>query len=498
MTVVSGHIIQEGSPVTVGEVGSVLGSSAKTVTKLCQSPNINRYARFKPYAFGGVLPEGITRQIISAANFGTAPMPLDFSQLPTSGEPTSTSLDAVEQAWEQWRPPTGKSADNEPCRLGDFRGYDHQAKADIAAVEFGNKWDSTSSQALRDGWLRATVRFAEGEDFRVFLSDFTYDGTALQDMYLTLLVVKRYKLSTGGYEWSRRYFAAQSTSPLRMLRPSGSASVQIDLSGVTDAAINAFGLNSDGSVSTDHVVAVGLAPRMLGLADGFGTPQLIDAGGTLPSLVSLNMYAAPTGSVRYRAMLGTAESSGVADKEFFDVSGYLTVSQGTAYGQTTAAWATVSGVRGIMVYVGGQFSLFPSSAAQTGYSDKGRFKITISVAAVRPDGTAEWSAEKVIMSPEGMREYAFTVEDGVVGDITVDGTKVGNGAMNGTTDALLSPLDGGIFIPYDDATAEVTVYADTEGYPTGDMYGKQYWPQLADRSEGSLSWSVEIFNGNLS
>lgn len=493
MTVVSGHIIQEGSPVTVSEVSEVLGTSVRSVTGLCRSESINRYARFKPYAFGGILPDGITRQIISAANFGTAPKPLDFSQLPTAGEPTSITLDAVEQAWEQWRPPSGKSADNEPCRIGDFLGYDHLAKADIGSVEFGNKWDSTSPQALRDGWLRATVRFAEGEDFRVFLSDFTYGGTELQDMYLTILVIKCYHTSATGREWTRRYFAAQSQSPLRALRPSGSASVDIDLSGVPDTVIDAFGLNSDGSISTDHVVAVGLAPRMPGLADGFGTPQLIDAGGSLPSLVSLNMYAAPTGSVRYRAMLGTAESSGVADKEFFDVSGYITVSQGTAYGRTTAAWATVGGRRGVTVNVGGRFALFPSTAAQTDYGDKGRFKIGIVAVVTGSDGSAVWADDRVIITPAGMREYVIDVRNSAVGDITVDGVKVGSGPMNGAVDATLQPLEDSIFIPFDDTSATVMVYCYTEGYPTGDMYGKQYWPQLTDRGEGGTGWSVDLY-----
>lgn len=497
MTVVSGHIIQKGSPLSISEVGEVLGTADRTLAGLCRNANINRHARFKPYPFGGLLPDGITTDIIEAASFGIAPKPLDFGQLSdVDTTPTAEQLAAVEQSWEQWRPPSGKKDDNEPCRLGDFRGYDHHAKADIANVAFANEWIDSSSQALRDGWLRATVNFNAGEDFRVYLTDISHNGAALEDMYLTLLVVKAYHYGSYGenISWAQKYFAAQSSQPLKLLRPTGSASVEIDLSEVTDAVIAEFSANANNSSSSDHIVAVGLAPKMDGLADSDGAPQLIRAGGTLPQLISLNMYNSPLRCVRYSTMLGTAEQSGVVVKEYFDVTGYVTVKQNSQAGKTSASWATVNGQRGIMVNIGGQFALTPTTIAE-GHSGDGRFKLNIVATATGADGETV-SESRVIVTPVGMRDYTFVVSNGTVGSIYTGGEVVGSGAKNDVTDATLKFLYGGIFLPFAGNTANVTVNCTVEGYPTGGMYGKQYWPRLIDRGD-NYTWSAELLDNTI-
>ena len=497
MTVVSGHIIQQGSPLSISEVGEVLGTADRTLTGLCRNASINRHARFKPYPFGGLLPDGITTDIIEAASFGIAPKPLDFGQLSdVDTTPTAEQLAAVEQSWEQWRPPSGKKDDNEPCRLGDFRGYDHHAKADIANVVFANEWIDGSSQALRDGWLRATVNFNDGEDFRVYLTDISHNGVKLQDMYLTLLVIKAYHYGSygGNISWAQKYFAAQSSQPLKHLRPTGSASVEIDLSNVTDEVIAEFSDNANNSSSSDHIVAVGLAPKMDGLADSDGVPQLIRADGALPQLISLNMYDAPLHCVRYSSMLGTAEQSGVVVKVYFDVTGYATVQQNSQAGKTSASWATVNNRQGIRISIGGQFALTPTAIAE-GHSGDGRFKLNIVATATGADGETV-SESRVIVTPEGMRDYTFVVSDGTVGSIYAGGEVVGSGAMNGVTDATLNPLTGDIFLPFAGNTANVTVNCTVEGYPTGGMYGKQYWPRLIDYG-GYLTWSAELLSRNI-
>ncbi len=490
MTVVAGHIIQEGAPTSVTEVARVLGSPARSVIALCQSPEVNRYARFKPYAFGGILPGGMTREIVEAGNFGMEPATIDLYSLLGAGTVSDADLDGCDVLWSQWVAPSGKYADMEPCRLGDFCGYDHHAKADIAGLSFGNKWDGTSSQALRDGWLMATLDFNKGEDFRVYLTDFSYNGVKLEDMYLTILVVKRH-FTGAEYRW-RYYFAAQSNDPLRLLRPAGSASVVIDLSEVTDTVMDSFMLNSDGSKSSEHVVAVGLAPKMAGI-EGGGVPVLLEAGEDgLPELVSLRMNDSEVRSVRYSTMLGTAASSGVVDEERFDVVGYLLWAQN----KTTARFVTVNGQRGIAVSVGGMLWLYPSSQAQMEYNTRGRMKVVFTAMAVGTDGAAEFSDERVIVSPVGMIEYNIAISDGVVGDITSGNHAEGYGPMNGVNDATLRPLDGDIFIPFESDTAEVTVYCYTEGYPTGEMYGKRYLPVMIDRADVDVSsngrWSADL------
>lgn len=498
MTVVSGHIIQRGSPLSVSEVGEVLGTADRTLTGICRSAAVNRHARFKPYPFGGILPDGITENIIKAANFGMSAKLLDFTKLPSDNAmPTASQLAAVEQAWTQWRRPTGKQADNEPLRLGDFSGYDHLAKADIGSVTFDNQWVEGSWQALSDGWLRATVNFSEGEDFRIHLSDFSYNGTALEDMYLTLLVIKAHRYGSGGnsISWTQKYFAAQSSQTLKQLRPTGSATVEIDLSKVSDGVIAEFSANENYSSSSDHIVALGIAPKMDGLADGFGVPQLIHAAGALPQLISLNMYDSPLHCVRYSSILGTAEQSGAVDKEFFEVGGHLEVAQNTAYGKTAASWATVDGQRGIMVRVGGQFSLMPLQSAQDSYPDRGRFKLDIIAVAKAADGTTV-SDSRVIVTPVGIQEYVVAVNNGTVDTIKVFGQTVSTGPSSGANDATLKFLDGGIFLPFAGNSATVTVRCSTEGYPTGNMYGKQYWPLLKDQG-GNFTWDAELLNTNI-
>lgn len=498
MTVVSGHIIQRGSPLSVSEVGEVLGTADRTLTGICRSATVNRHARFKPYPFGGILPDGITEDIIKAANFGMAAKLLDFTKLPSdSAMATASQLAAVEQVWTQWRRPTGKQADNEPLRLGDFSGYDHLAKADIGSVTFDNKWVEGSPQALRDGWLRATVNFSPGEDFRVYLSDFSYNGTALEDMYLTLLVIKahRYGSSGNSISWTQKYFAAQSSQTLKQLRPTGSAAVEIDLSLVSEAVMASFMADSDNlGQSSGNAVAVGLAPKIEGLTDEDGAPQLITAAGTLPQLVSLNMFDEPMGTVNCSAMLGTAESSGAVVKEYFDVTGYVEVRQNSQVGQTSAAWATVDSQQGIRVRVGGQFALMPTTIAE-GHSGDGRFKLNIVATATGADGESV-SESRVIVTPEGMREYTFGVSNGTVGSIYAEGEVVGSGALNGVNDATLKSLSGGIFLPFAGTAASVTVNCTVEGYPTGTA-NKQLWPALHDRG-GYQSWSAELLSKSIS
>lgn len=481
----------------MSEVAGVLGTATTTFSGLFNSASINKYARFKPYPFGGILPDGITEGIIKAANFGMASKLLDFTKLPSDNAmPTASQLAAVERAWTQWRRPTGKQADNEPLRLGDFSGYDHLAKADIGSVTFDNKWVEGSPQALRDGWLRATVNFSEGEDFRVHLSDFSFNDTALEDMYLTLLVIKAHRYGNGGnsISWTQKYFAAQSSQPLRQLRPTGSATVEIDLSTVSDAVMASFMADSDNlGQSSGNLVAVGLSPKIEGLTDADGAPQLITAAGVLPQLVSLNMFDEALGCINCSAMLGTAESSGVVIKEYFDVTGYIGVQQNSQVGQTAAEWTTVDGQWGIHVRVGGQFALMPTTIAE-GYSGDGRFKINIVATATGSDGETI-SESRVIVTPQGMRDYNFVVSDGTVGSIYAGGEVVGSGALNGVNDATLKPLSGGIFLPFTGTSATVTVNCTVEGYPTGTM-NKQLWPRLHDRG-GYQSWNAELLSKNI-
>lgn len=46
-------------PIMIGDLQAALHSGYTDVTALCQLPSLNKYSRYKPYAFGGILSNGL-------------------------------------------------------------------------------------------------------------------------------------------------------------------------------------------------------------------------------------------------------------------------------------------------------------------------------------------------------------------------------------------------------------------------------------------------------
>lgn len=494
MAIVNGHIIQAGGPVAVNEVQRVLATSASSVAALCTHTKINRYAKFKPYNFGGILPQGITDTIIEAYSHGMKPTLINYDPA-TAATPNSRSVLKCETPWKQWQAPNGNYP-SQPYRLGDFRGYDHKALPDIAKVTFMDANGGTNGSLMRDVKLTATLNFNPGDDARVFITGCIYNGTSLRDLYLTMLVVNRYN-DGQVWKWGRYCFAAQSDRTLYQGRAGASSAngnipydVTIDLSGASDEDIIQKFCASDNLGS--HLIVIGLAPKMSGIADADGKAIMLETFGHIPDIVSLNMWKETVGSVEYNAQLGSQASSGVVTVETFEVVGGLRVLQGNSYPATTAKFTTKNGVPGVEVNIGGRFILGPRST-----NAEGRFKVSVVVSIGNENDTA-FSDAYVFFSDKGIKQYEISINNGIVT----------GAAMLSTSDGTMleqneQELNGPIFVPYSESSGILAVDIWAEGHKTTDRSagsgGVEYLPVLVNYNDKvtDLSFGYNRWDGTL-
>ena len=169
-------------PVAVSDVMAVLGTAETRISALCRHPAINRFARCKPYNFGGILRDGITESIRRAGNFGMAPALLGIGYIEQT---------CLTPPWGQWTPPEG-TYPSRPCRLGDFDGYNHLAEKYITGFELRSSAGPQHTLPIygnpqypqAEAGLTARIFTDNTADLR--LSDFAVNGVSLGDMYLTI------------------------------------------------------------------------------------------------------------------------------------------------------------------------------------------------------------------------------------------------------------------------------------------------------------------------
>ena len=169
-------------PVAVSDVMAVLGTAETRISALCRHPAINRFARCKPYNFGGILRDGITESIRRAGNFGMAPTLLGIGTIEQT---------CLTPPWGQWTPPEG-TYPSRPCRLGDFDGYNRLAEKYITGFELRSSAGPQHTLPIygnpqypqAEAGLTARIFTDNTADLR--LSDFAVNGVSLGDMYLTI------------------------------------------------------------------------------------------------------------------------------------------------------------------------------------------------------------------------------------------------------------------------------------------------------------------------
>lgn len=186
------------APVNIQDVSRMLGEVALDVGALCTSDKICKYSRFKPYAFGNMLP--LTDAQRKSANYGMTPKFIKIITAPTD--------DMGIAPWEQWIKPS----EDGWKRLSDFNGYTHNAKKSVTSVNIhstaGEQYTTPiySDGTAREEGLIGEVGIENVPGLR--FEDFTISNQNIGDMYLTIVLMSQ---DAGGVG----IWVAQSDMPMR-------------------------------------------------------------------------------------------------------------------------------------------------------------------------------------------------------------------------------------------------------------------------------------------
>lgn len=115
--------------ITTSKVGNALGTNSRDVGTLCSSNLINPWSRWKPIS---VKADTLTDSILKAQNYGISVL--------SANTPASllTKVQNNGNLGYTYNKPVGGS--NSPYRLGDYRGYNHNASLPIeSAYKDGDK-----------------------------------------------------------------------------------------------------------------------------------------------------------------------------------------------------------------------------------------------------------------------------------------------------------------------------------------------------------------------
>lgn len=309
--------IPENQSIAISKVSETLGVASYSLVTLCRSDAINRYARCKPYAFGGTLGGGgMTEAVRKANNYGMTPKLIQFPQYPTA------STAAPQTLWGQWRVPTGKRKDDtngqyedEPCRLGDFRGYNHGAVGAIKHVKIYSSagegytkpiaYNSDYHGAM--GYLIAEAEIDTAADLPPSMFH-RPDGTELSlgEMHLTL-VLASVDPGSGQNMW-----IAQSPRNLSESGPRCTAmmvTTEFDFDGMPLVG-----------GEPANVVMTGLYPKIEGLADDGSAHYESDV---LKYMVSLDMWGdAPVRHYAFNddiAVFGSGGAGATVEVQYYRV-----------------------------------------------------------------------------------------------------------------------------------------------------------------------------------
>ena len=175
--------------ITTTLVGQTIGVASRDVGTLCSSPLINKWSKYKPVIYPVISTTGITNWWKAVGgNCGLSiPMYLSIDSLVTA------ITNGV--AWDYNRPTGGSSS---PYRLGDFRGYNHNAKIPfdsfyVSSIAYNNSVDST---------VGAAMSISLGEEYNLAITDIN----RIKDWYFGCYMVK----SSGGALYPR-YITSSDT-----------------------------------------------------------------------------------------------------------------------------------------------------------------------------------------------------------------------------------------------------------------------------------------------
>lgn len=124
MSVNNGEII---APVSIDDVKSVLGESSNDLATLCKSANINMFSRYKPVSY----PKLFDVTDAERKSIGHGISPASKASTSLSG---ALIKEVAQLNWSYTKPSGGSSS---PYRLGDFKGYYHDAVPVVQCVYDG-------------------------------------------------------------------------------------------------------------------------------------------------------------------------------------------------------------------------------------------------------------------------------------------------------------------------------------------------------------------------
>lgn len=148
---------------TLEIVAKELGEKSLKLSDLCTSKNINLFAWRKPFAYASNKVELDDYQAWRGRAYG-------FQLAPQIERPVS----GQELAEMSYNPPTGGT--QEPFRLGDFRGYDHNAKSPIT-LSISTEYDDISPTVCKLKFSQLDGQLTLSEIFNT------------QPLYLTFIYV---------------------------------------------------------------------------------------------------------------------------------------------------------------------------------------------------------------------------------------------------------------------------------------------------------------------
>lgn len=122
MSVSNGKIV---APVSIDDVKSVLGESSNDLATLCKSPKINVWAKYKPTDYNADFTDNWSKG--KDGNYG---LNITVSNRVSSWSALVAEYSKPNNGYSNiYKRPNG--AATSPYRLGDFRGYRHNAKPEI-------------------------------------------------------------------------------------------------------------------------------------------------------------------------------------------------------------------------------------------------------------------------------------------------------------------------------------------------------------------------------
>lgn len=122
MSVSNGKII---APVSIDDVKSILGESSNDLATLCKSSKINMWAKYKPTVYPSPFPDDWYKG--GDGNYG---LNINVDNRVSSWSALVAEYSKANNGYGNlYKRPTGGSS--APYRLGDFRGYNHNAKPEI-------------------------------------------------------------------------------------------------------------------------------------------------------------------------------------------------------------------------------------------------------------------------------------------------------------------------------------------------------------------------------